>query len=56
MSHSESQNGPFCDAKWPILKNRLIFFAFLYGFFTVSEAFSLKKRTKIPTEFFGNFI
>jgi len=35
MTHFDEQNGPFCQVKRPVLKNDEIFFAILFGFFTV---------------------
>ena len=53
MNHFVRQNGPFCDAEWPILKNKTIFLSFLLGFFVKSTAFVCVEWKKIHTRFFG---
>ena len=53
MTHFDEQNGPFCDAKRPILKIRSVLAVKKDGLFAFSEAFGLLKRKKNPTGFFG---
>jgi len=53
MIHFDEQNGPFCDAKRPILKIRSVLTVKKDGLFAFSEAFRLLKRKKNPTGFFG---
>jgi len=43
MIHFDEQNGPFCDAEWPILKNGMIFLVVLFGFFTSKERIGFLK-------------
>jgi len=53
MSRSERQNGPFCEVKRLILKIGMKNRTILNGFFSVSEAFALKKRSKISAKIFA---
>ena len=53
MTHFDEQNGPFCDAKRPILKIRSVLTVKKDGLFAFSEAFGLLKRKKNLTGFFG---
>jgi len=53
MNRFVEKNGPFCNVKRPVLKNRMFFSVDLFGLFTDSDAICFLKRKKKYAGFYG---